>query len=116
MTFCARAKLSVGPPTVLSMHRRPTMEAKMLQPEMTGEASAAAAGEPSDSVTIDCDRCTMRGIGCGDCVVTVLLGGPPYGVALDETERHALDVLADAGLIPPLRMVEPLESRYIDPT
>ena len=26
---------------------------------------------------IDCDTCTARGAGCGDCVVTVLLGAPP---------------------------------------
>ncbi|MGY1855909.1 hypothetical protein [Modestobacter sp. SYSU DS0290] len=26
---------------------------------------------------IDCDTCTVRGQGCADCVVTVLLGAPP---------------------------------------
>jgi hypothetical protein len=26
---------------------------------------------------IDCDTCTVRGQGCSDCVVTVLLGAPP---------------------------------------
>ena len=26
---------------------------------------------------IDCDTCTVRGHGCADCVVTVLLGAPP---------------------------------------
>ncbi len=26
---------------------------------------------------IDCDSCTVRGTGCADCVVTVLLGAPP---------------------------------------
>ncbi|MGY1652745.1 hypothetical protein [Geodermatophilus sp. SYSU D01119] len=26
---------------------------------------------------IDCDSCTLRGTGCADCVVTVLLGAPP---------------------------------------
>ena len=26
---------------------------------------------------IDCDTCTVRGHGCSDCVVTVLLGAPP---------------------------------------
>lgn len=62
-----------------------------------------AAGEP---VVIDCDRCSVRGTSCGDCMVTVLLGGPPFGVALDADERRAIDVLSDAGLIPPLRMVE----------
>ncbi len=64
-------------------------------------------GRPDDPTVIDCDRCTMRGIGCADCVVTVLLGGPPYGVELDEVEERALGVLADAGLVPPLRMAEP---------
>jgi len=28
-------------------------------------------------VLIDCDTCTVRGQGCDDCVVTVLLGAPP---------------------------------------
>lgn len=26
---------------------------------------------------IDCDTCTVRGAGCDDCVVTVVLGAPP---------------------------------------
>jgi hypothetical protein len=73
--------------------------------------SQIPVGQPTDPMVIDCDRCTMRGIGCGDCVVTVLLGGPPYGVELDDDERHAIDVLAAAGLVPPLRMVEPVSSR-----
>jgi hypothetical protein len=76
---------------------------------------AIAAGAPPDSVTIDCDRCSLRGIGCGDCVVTVLLGGPPYGVPLDDDEKRAIDVLAEAGLVPPLRMVEARESRHNHP-
>ena len=57
----------------------------------------------------------LRGIGCGDCVVTVLLGGPPFGVPLDDDERRAIDVLADAGLVPPLRMVQARESRHSHP-
>ena len=77
-------------------------------------AAQIPVGQPTDPLVIDCDRCTMRGIGCGDCVVTVLLGGPPYGVELDDDERHAIDVLAAAGLVPPLRMVEATESRHID--
>jgi hypothetical protein len=62
-----------------------------------------------DPIVIDCDSCSMRGLGCGDCMVTVLLGGPPYGVALDDAERRAIDALAGAGLIPPLRMVHAIE-------
>jgi hypothetical protein len=66
-----------------------------------------AAGSP---VVIDCDHCRMRGVGCGDCVVTVLLGSPPPGTALSDDERHALDVLSSAGLVPPLRMVDSRDS------
>jgi hypothetical protein len=32
---------------------------------------------------IDCDTCTVRGTGCGDCVVTVLLGAPPGWEGVD---------------------------------
>ena len=57
---------------------------------------------------IDCDSCEVRGpTACGDCVVTALLGGPPG--ELDEAESSALAVLAGSGLIPPLRLVLPLE-------
>lgn len=57
---------------------------------------------------IDCDSCTVRGpAACGDCVVTALLGAPPQGVELEPAERDALDVLAESGLVPPLRLVLP---------
>lgn len=55
---------------------------------------------------IDCDACEVRGLACGDCVVTVLLGAPPEGVELDAAERQALEALADGGLIPRLRLVQ----------
>jgi hypothetical protein len=71
---------------------------------------------------IDCDRCEVRGRACGDCVVGVLIGVPgvpgrvtpdtpegrPSGaptVHLDAPERRALEVLADQGLVPRLRLV-----------
>ena len=69
---------------------------------------------------IDCDACAVRGPACGDCVVSVLLGGPPVRsdipppgdgpvpVELDGAEQAALAVLAGCGLVPPLRLV-PLE-------
>lgn len=53
-------------------------------------------------VTIDCDDCAVRGPGCRDCVVSVLLGVPE---TLLEDERAALEVLAEAGLAPRLRLV-----------
>jgi hypothetical protein len=58
-------------------------------------------------VIIDCDSCVVRGLACGDCVVTALLGGPP--TELDKGERAAIDALAGSGLVPPLRLVIPLE-------
>jgi hypothetical protein len=36
-------------------------------------------------VLIDCDTCTVRGQGCDDCVVTVLLGAPPGWRGADPT-------------------------------
>ena len=54
---------------------------------------------------IDCDGCAVRDLACADCVVTVLLGGPPGVVDVDDEERRALDVLADSGLVPRLRLV-----------
>jgi hypothetical protein len=74
---------------------------------------------------IDCDTCEVRGAACTDCVIGVLLGapgsgsggagddepapdGPPPGapiVQLDAPERRALEVLADQGLVPKLRLV-----------
>ena len=73
-------------------------------------------------MVIDCDRCAVRGLACGDCVVGVLLGVPgvpargttevpvgrPSGASalqLDAPEQHALDVLAEQGLVPRLRLV-----------
>jgi hypothetical protein len=52
-------------------------------------------------MVIDCDGCVMRDLACGDCVVTFLLG-PAQG--LGSVEQTALAVLADGGLVPPLRM------------
>ena len=56
---------------------------------------------------VDCDTCVVRGPACGDCVVTFLLG-PPDLLASDGLpgeEVAALAVLADSGLVPPLRLV-----------
>ena len=65
------------------------------------------------SIRIDCGTCAVRGLACHDCVVTVLLGPPPE-LAFDDEERRALDVLADSGLVPPLRMVTPLAGPEVE--
>lgn len=56
---------------------------------------------------VDCDTCQVRGRSCADCVVTFLLGPPDWLAAdgLPEQEVTALAVLADSGLVPPLRLV-----------
>jgi hypothetical protein len=58
-------------------------------------------------VIIDCDSCEVRGLACGDCVVSALLGGPP--AELDDRECAAIEALAGSGLVPPLRLVLPLQ-------
>jgi hypothetical protein len=58
-------------------------------------------------VIVDCDSCQARGPSCSDCVVTFLLGPPAWLVddGLPAAEITALAVLADSGLVPPLRLV-----------
>lgn len=53
---------------------------------------------------VDCDTCAVRGDACKDCVITVLLGAPP-SVELGSPERRAIDALAEAGMVPRLRLV-----------
>ena len=65
------------------------------------------------SVRIDCDTCLVRGLACHDCVVTVLMGPPPE-LSLDTDEERAFAVLADQGLVPPLRMVRPVAGPEIE--
>lgn len=64
---------------------------------------------------IDCETCEVRGPACSDCVVSVLLGVPDDGAELDGPEQDAIGVLADAGLVPPLRLVVPDEPAVARP-
>jgi len=57
---------------------------------------------------IDCDRCEMRDIACPDCVVTALLGPPGRQTEIGAAEQRALRVLAEARLVPPLRLRPPV--------
>ncbi len=60
------------------------------------------APDPGAPVVIDCDDCAVRGPGCRDCVISVILGVPE---TLLHDERAALEVLAEVGLAPRLRLV-----------
>jgi hypothetical protein len=71
-----------------------------------GGAVSVVGDRVADMTTrIDCDTCVVRGLACGDCVVTVLLGPPPE-LTFDDDACRALDVLAAGGLVPPLRLVQ----------
>ncbi len=87
---------------------------------------------------VDCDRCAVRGPACAECVVTFVLGlsdrsargaagsisGPRLGgaeavigsgvVSFEDSEWRALDVLADSGLVPPLRLVTAVDHPPVD--
>lgn len=67
---------------------------------------------------VDCGDCKVRDIACADCVVTVLLGAPGWSpsegvrigsnlprIALEQEELGAMDVLAESGLVPRLRLL-----------
>lgn len=58
-----------------------------------------------NTLVIDCDRCQVRGDACSECVVSVLLGAPP-SVEWDSAEQRAVNALADAGMVPRLRLVD----------
>jgi hypothetical protein len=73
-----------------------------LVPEIGGESDHA---EPGAAMTIDCEICEVRDTdACDDCVVSYLVGhevGTP--VVLDADEKRAVELLADAGLVPASR-------------
>ncbi|MEU4601775.1 hypothetical protein AB0F43_02230 [Kribbella sp. NPDC023972] len=61
----------------------------------------------------------MRGPGCQDCVVTVVLALSTERTSsaeragtlrIDDDEKAALDALAESGLVPPLRLVHAVSS------
>jgi hypothetical protein len=72
------------------------------RPDLRPDLLGVALPDPDAPVVIDCDECAVRGPGCRDCVVSVLLGVPE---TLLQDERAALEVLAEVGLAPRLRLV-----------
>lgn len=69
----------------------------------TVSSRLAAPPDPAGVVTVDCGTCEVRGHGCADCVVALLLGPPEGALTFDSGQARALDVLAGCGLVPPLR-------------
>ena len=72
--------------------------------DFNGSSVPAGAGP---GLTIDCAVCEVRETdACDDCVVSYLVGheaGTP--VVLDADEKRAVELLADAGLVPASRFV-----------
>ena len=57
-------------------------------------------------MVIDCNECAMQHtLACRDCVVADLLHDLVGPIELDESRADALHVLADAVLVPGLRLV-----------
>ena len=55
---------------------------------------------------IDCDECEMQETtACQDCVVTHLLWDVAGPIEVDAEQAEALEIMADAGLVPTLRLV-----------
>ena len=55
---------------------------------------------------IDCDECAMsQTVACRDCVVTHLLSDVVGPIEVDDEQAEALEVLADVGLVPQLRLL-----------
>ncbi len=56
------------------------------------------------AMLIDCDCCVMKNTSaCDDCVVMAFVSLGPLDV--DADEKSAIDALADAGLVPRLRLL-----------
>lgn len=55
---------------------------------------------------IDCNQCAMQHTpACHDCVVTYLLTELAGPLEVDREQAAALELLAEAGLVPGLRLV-----------
>ncbi|WP_153502892.1 hypothetical protein [Cumulibacter manganitolerans] len=63
---------------------------------------------------IDCNTCQAAPDACRNCVMSVLLDADPMGIELDDASADALGVLADEGLVPPLRLVPLLSPEEAD--
>jgi hypothetical protein len=59
---------------------------------------------------IDCNTCEMQATNaCDECIVPVLLHQMSGPFEMGREEQQALDNLADAGMVSPLRLVPPAD-------
>lgn len=69
--------------------------------------SDTTSNTKSESLTIDCDGCSMQHTSaCDDCVVTFICSREPdEAVIIDVAEERAVRMLIRSGLVPGLRHV-----------
>jgi len=85
----------------------PSSHLRLVPDLSSGESGLFQPFSTEAALTIDCEICEVRDTdACDDCVVSYLVGheaGTP--VVLDADEKRAVDLLADAGLVPASRFV-----------
>ena len=69
-------------------------------------SEAVVTLESMKTYVIDCATCLASGEDCGDCVMS-FMAEPDFGrpIRFSQEEKQALEVMADAGLVPALRLV-----------
>ena len=85
----------------------PTIKLALAIISLTGFRLASVSGYSYPlTMIINCQTCIMREIACGDCVISVLLEIKPLpgkNAELTKGDEAAINLLSNAGLVPPLR-------------
>ena len=85
----------------------PTIKFAVVIKALIGSRLASvSAYSYSFTMIINCQTCVMREIACGDCVISVLLEIKPLpgkNAELTKGDEAAINLLSNAGLVPPLR-------------
>ena len=85
----------------------PTIKLAVVIKALIGSRLASVSGYSySFTMIINCQTCVMREIACGDCVISVLLDIKPLpgkNAEFTKGDEAAINLLSDAGLVPPLR-------------
>ncbi|EHK85059.1 hypothetical protein ACWGRK_10720 [Saccharomonospora azurea] len=70
--------------------------------EAGAEAAAGESHRYAGGITVDCDSCLFRARECDNCVVSVVVEAASP-LCFGSEELRAVSLLADAGMVPPLR-------------
>lgn len=85
----------------------PTIKLAVVIKALIGSRLASVSGYSYPlTMIINCQTCVMREIACGDCVISVLLEVKPLpgkNAEFTKGDEVAINLLSNAGLVPPLR-------------